>query len=95
MALLLDQFLYFEMWWKLMQASLIVDKTHLHLLPSMNPDGFAAQDGPKRNNAHDVDLNRDFPDQVRHNSFSKICVTFKFSHHPLTNFQLLLVQAYL
>ncbi|KAG0615555.1 hypothetical protein M758_5G050600 [Ceratodon purpureus] len=44
-------------------ASLIVDKIHLHLLPSMNPDGFAAQNGPTRNNAHDVDLNRDFPDQ--------------------------------
>ncbi|XP_024398551.1 carboxypeptidase SOL1 isoform X1 [Physcomitrium patens] len=45
-------------------ATLIVDKLHLHLLPTMNPDGFAAQKpGPTRNNAHDVDLNRDFPDQ--------------------------------
>lgn len=46
------------------QATLIVDKLHLHLLPSMNPDGFAAVPKPKRNNAHDIDLNRDFPDQV-------------------------------
>jgi carboxypeptidase D len=44
-------------------ATLIVDKIHLHLLPSMNPDGFAAETGPTRNNAHDIDLNRDFPDQ--------------------------------
>lgn len=44
-------------------ATLIVDKVHLHLLPSMNPDGFAAETGPTRNNAHDIDLNRDFPDQ--------------------------------
>lgn len=28
----------------------------------MNPDGF---DSRTRNNANDVDLNRDFPDQVR------------------------------
>ncbi len=47
-----------------MQATLIVDKVHLHLLPSMNPDGFAAKPVASRNNAQDVDLNRDFPDQV-------------------------------
>lgn len=46
------------------QATLIVDKLHLHLLPSMNPDGFAAKPNPMRNNAQNVDLNRDFPDQV-------------------------------
>ncbi|KAH9569375.1 hypothetical protein CY35_03G130100 [Sphagnum magellanicum] len=44
-------------------ATLIVDKVHLHLLPSMNPDGFAAKPVASRNNAQDVDLNRDFPDQ--------------------------------
>lgn len=47
-------------------CSVIMDKMHLHLLPSMNPDGFAAKAGPTRNNAHDIDLNRDFPDQVCH-----------------------------
>ncbi|KAL3701870.1 hypothetical protein R1sor_019892 [Riccia sorocarpa] len=41
-------------------AKLIVRNTHLHLLPSMNPDGFEDR---SRNNANDVDLNRDFPDQ--------------------------------
>ncbi|KAJ4757213.1 Carboxypeptidase D [Rhynchospora pubera] len=41
-------------------ANLIVEKVHLHLLPSMNPDGFALR---RRGNANNVDLNRDFPDQ--------------------------------
>lgn len=60
-----------------MQATLIVDKIHLHLLPSMNPDGFAAETGPTRNNAHDIDLNRDFPDQVRLSN----CLLSSFSVH--------------
>lgn len=41
-------------------AKLIVKKVHLHILPSMNPDGYALK---KRGNAKNVDLNRDFPDQ--------------------------------
>ncbi|XP_024542018.1 carboxypeptidase SOL1 [Selaginella moellendorffii] len=41
-------------------ATSIIDNVHLHLLPSMNPDGFANR---SRNNANNVDLNRDFPDQ--------------------------------
>lgn len=41
-------------------ATLIVKDIHLHLLPSMNPDGFELR---SRNNANNVDLNRDFPDQ--------------------------------
>lgn len=49
---------------------MIVNKVHLHLLPSMNPDGFAASPHPSRNNPHDVDLNRDFPDQVCSPRFS-------------------------
>lgn len=38
-----------------------MENTHLHILPSMNPDGFALR---RRGNANSVDLNRDFPDQV-------------------------------
>ncbi|XP_020582507.1 carboxypeptidase SOL1 isoform X2 [Phalaenopsis equestris] len=41
-------------------ATLIVKNVHLHILPSMNPDGFAMR---RRGNANNVDLNRDFPDQ--------------------------------
>ncbi|KAJ7969773.1 Carboxypeptidase SOL1 [Quillaja saponaria] len=41
-------------------ASLIVKNVHLHILPSMNPDGFALR---RRGNANNIDLNRDFPDQ--------------------------------
>ncbi|XP_054809771.1 carboxypeptidase SOL1 isoform X2 [Prosopis cineraria] len=41
-------------------ATLIVENIHLHILPSLNPDGFSLR---RRNNANDIDLNRDFPDQ--------------------------------
>ncbi|KAM0933454.1 putative metallocarboxypeptidase D [Dioscorea sansibarensis] len=41
-------------------AMMIVKNVHLHILPTMNPDGFALR---RRGNANNVDLNRDFPDQ--------------------------------
>ncbi|GJW86638.1 carboxypeptidase SOL1 [Tanacetum coccineum] len=41
-------------------ATLIVDNVHLHILPSMNPDGYLMR---SRGNANNIDLNRDFPDQ--------------------------------
>jgi len=41
-------------------ATLIVENTHLHILPTLNPDGFALR---RRGNANNIDLNRDFPDQ--------------------------------
>uniref|UniRef100_A0A0D9WLQ4 Peptidase M14 domain-containing protein n=1 Tax=Leersia perrieri TaxID=77586 RepID=A0A0D9WLQ4_9ORYZ len=41
-------------------ATLIVENMHLHILPTMNPDGFTLR---RRGNANNVDLNRDFPDQ--------------------------------
>ncbi|PIA47850.1 hypothetical protein AQUCO_01400443v1 [Aquilegia coerulea] len=41
-------------------ATMIVTNVHLHILPTMNPDGFTLK---KRGNANDIDLNRDFPDQ--------------------------------
>ncbi|XP_047409448.1 carboxypeptidase N catalytic chain isoform X2 [Sciurus carolinensis] len=49
----------------------LIQETRIHILPSMNPDGYeaAANRGPKipghlvgRNNANEVDLNRNFPD---------------------------------
>ncbi|KAL4556706.1 hypothetical protein LXL04_034863 [Taraxacum kok-saghyz] len=42
------------------KATLIVDNVHLHILPSMNPDGFSLR---KRGNAYNIDRNHDFPDQ--------------------------------
>ncbi|CDP11444.1 unnamed protein product [Coffea canephora] len=44
-------------------ATLIVNNVHLHILPSLNPDGFQSR---LRGNAKNVDLNRDFPDQFFH-----------------------------
>ncbi|XP_042005946.1 carboxypeptidase SOL1-like [Salvia splendens] len=44
-------------------ATTIVDDVHLHILPSMNPDGYALR---RRGNANHIDLNRDFPDQFFH-----------------------------
>ncbi|KER23736.1 hypothetical protein T265_14579, partial [Opisthorchis viverrini] len=51
--------------------TLLLKHTQIHLLPSMNPDGFEiAVEGDTngvvgRGNANAVDLNRDFPDQFR------------------------------
>ncbi|KAF7821705.1 Carboxypeptidase SOL1 [Senna tora] len=43
-------------------ATLIVENIHLHILPSLNPDGFSLR---RRGNANNIDLNRDFPDQLQ------------------------------
>ncbi|KAF8411590.1 hypothetical protein HHK36_004147 [Tetracentron sinense] len=42
-------------------ATLIIKNVHLHILPTMNPDGFSLR---RRGNANKIDLNRDFPDPV-------------------------------
>ncbi|ERL87830.1 hypothetical protein D910_05219, partial [Dendroctonus ponderosae] len=52
----------------------LLDTTRIHLMPSMNPDGYEmAQEGDAssnqgRSNAANVDLNRNFPDQFGVNS---------------------------
>ncbi len=53
----------------------LVNSTDIWLMPSLNPDGFAAahegdcigmgSGGVGRENANRVDLNRNFPDQFR------------------------------
>lgn len=46
----------------------VLDNTYIHLMPSMNPDGFDkaregdCSSGPGRANANGIDLNRNFPD---------------------------------
>ncbi|PWZ27623.1 Carboxypeptidase SOL1 [Zea mays] len=42
------------------KATLIIENMHLHILTTMNPDGFALR---WRGNANNIVLNRDFPDQ--------------------------------
>ncbi|VDD82751.1 unnamed protein product [Mesocestoides corti] len=46
----------------------LVKHTRIHLMPSMNPDGFdiaGNESSSGRENAHNVDLNRNFPDSDR------------------------------
>lgn len=59
------------------QVRNLLDKTYIHLMPSMNPDGFEishereCNHGPGRANANGIDLNRNFPDffaQGKYNS---------------------------
>lgn len=59
-----------ENYQKDMEIKKLIDTTRIHILPSMNPDGYevASVRGRGHNfigrrNAHGVDLNRNFPDQ--------------------------------
>jgi Predicted carboxypeptidase len=53
----------------------LLNSTDIYIVPSINPDGFAAAKEGKcdsldgyvgRKNAHGVDLNRNFPDQFEY-----------------------------
>lgn len=64
----------------------LLNTTRIHILPSMNPDGYEfAVEGDAnsligRNNAHNVDLNRNFPDQYFTNKVNR----FHFTNLRLT-----------
>ncbi|CAL9683911.1 unnamed protein product [Knipowitschia caucasica] len=51
------------------EVTYLVNNTRIHIMPSMNPDGYeVATEGDEqgydgRNNSNDFDLNRNFPDQ--------------------------------
>ncbi|XP_076253987.1 carboxypeptidase D svr [Rhynchophorus ferrugineus] len=55
----------------------LLNTTRIHLLPSMNPDGYEmategdASSGKGRNNANNFDLNRNFPDQYGINQYNR------------------------
>lgn len=49
-----------ENYHKIPVVTALVDYTRIHIMPSMNPDGYEVAN---RENAHNVDLNRNFPDQ--------------------------------
>lgn len=71
LLLQLSEFLCEEFRNRNQRIARLVQDTRIHILPSMNPDGYevAAAQGPNmsgylvgRNNANGVDLNRNFPD---------------------------------
>lgn len=55
----------------------MIDTTRIHLLPSLNPDGYElsmegdAKSSVGRKNANNFDLNRNFPDQYGTNEFNR------------------------
>lgn len=55
------------------EVTSLVDSTRIHILPTMNPDGYdRAHEGDEsgvtgRSNAGGIDLNRNFPDRFGHN----------------------------
>ena len=68
MLLLLIQFLC-ENYGRTDRITRLIDSTRIHIMPTMNPDGFEmSEEGSRdgvggRANANDRDLNRDFPDR--------------------------------
>ncbi|XP_042554663.1 carboxypeptidase M [Dipodomys spectabilis] len=55
----------------------LINNTRIHIMPSMNPDGFESVKKPDcfynsgRGNSNDYDLNRNFPDAFEYNNVSR------------------------
>ncbi|XP_012873466.1 PREDICTED: carboxypeptidase M [Dipodomys ordii] len=55
----------------------LINNTRIHIMPSMNPDGFESVKKPDcfynsgRSNSNDYDLNRNFPDAFEYNNVSR------------------------
>lgn len=66
-CLFLIRYLTFEYYNNNKYVRKLVDNTNIYIMPSLNPDGFEyTKSGvwaPRRTNANNVDLNRNFPDQ--------------------------------
>lgn len=74
MLLLLAKYLCENYGKKNERISKLLNNTRLHFLPSMNPDGYelaVKNHQLGRENAHNVDLNRNFPDQYGQNADNK------------------------
>lgn len=58
----------------------LLNTVRIHLMPSMNPDGYEMSkesdfySNVGRNNAHNIDLNRNFPDQYVKNDVISIII---------------------
>lgn len=54
-----------------LKVTWLLDNTNIHVLPSLNPDGFAISDegdctgDDGRSNSKNIDLNRNFPDYYK------------------------------
>lgn len=75
MLLLLAKYLCENYGSKNERVSKLLNETRFHFLPSMNPDGYEmAVHNPVlgRENAHNVDLNRNFPDQYGTNADNRV-----------------------
>lgn len=75
MLLLLAKYLCENYGSKNERVSRLLNSTRFHFLPSMNPDGYemaVKSHNSGRENANNVDLNRNFPDQYGTNSFNRV-----------------------
>lgn len=75
MLLLLAKYLCENYGSKNERISTLLNSTRMHLLPSMNPDGYEVavkSHALGRENANNVDLNRNFPDQYGTNALNRV-----------------------